>query len=478
MPGNNHVVLIQVGNQSILRKEIKAHYKMPPIGLLNLASMLMAHGYSVKVVDLITGDYSAEALARELRRDAVTPLMIGLSIYTETANASLEVARLARTIFPNTKIVAGGPHPTFCVDEVLACLDVDFVVCGEGESTLIELLEAFKHPGLPLEQIAGICFRAPAGGITRTAPRNNITLLDLLPFPAYDLENLDEQRSVFRVVSSRGCPGSCMFCSSGAYSGSVYRMHSAEWLFSLVVYYYVKRSFQVLDVLDDTFTVNWRRTKRFCALLKASRAQFTMQVKSRVDFIREEVICALSEAGCTAIHIGVESADQAVLDSISKGITLEQVYSTIELMVKYGMRVNASFMIGHPSDTRESIERTLILASVINDLGVSAVSFATPFPGTRLHRDAARLGVTIAVPSWRKYDTMTPIYFTAAFDLNDLRRAYFMYVSYGAQIRGRTLLTNSLHTEYWSFLDGWKNKLMKLEAQARNARQAREARSN
>ncbi len=304
------IIFIQVGNASLLRQRVKTFHYMPPIGLLYMASNLIAHGYKVHVVSLLTRDYSAEALASELRRASTAPLMVGLSIYTENADTSLEVARLVRTIFPETRIVAGGPHATFCKEEILACPDVDYIVCGEGESTIVELLEAIKFPGLPLSTIAGICFRAADGSIIQTAPRENIMRLDLLPFPAYDLDNDYELAGVFAVVSSRGCPGRCIFCSSRAYSGSMYRMHSAEWLFSLVFYHYAKRPFQVLDFQDDTFPVNWLRTKRFCALLKSIRPRFSVQVKSRVDFISDELVRALSEAGCKCVHIGVESADQ------------------------------------------------------------------------------------------------------------------------------------------------------------------------
>lgn len=459
MSDDQHVLLIQASNDSVFRQTYKAHYVMPPIGLLYIASTLQIHGYSVTVVNLTTRDYSAEALAAELRRACEAPLAVGLSMYTETAEAALQLACFVRELFPKAAIIAGGPHATFCDEEILECADVDFVVHGEGESTLLVLLEAIRHPGLPLQEIAGISFRDANGRVTRTAPRGDNTLLDLLPLPAYGLEGLDETRNVLRVVSSRGCPGRCIFCASRAYSGPRYRMHSAEWLFSLVVYSYVNRPFALLDLLDDTFTANRRRTKRFCALLRASGLRLSLQIKSRADFIREDVVRELSTAGCKAIHIGVESADQDVLNAISKGTTLEQIYSAIALLVRYGIRVNSSFIIGNPTDTPLSIERTLILAAVVKDFGSSAVSFATPFPGTPLCHDAERLGLRIAVTNWRKYDTATPIFATDRFAINDLRRAYSVFVSSDQNIRGRTLITGNLHSEFWNFLDAWKATL-------------------
>jgi hypothetical protein len=121
MVSSDHIILIKAGSDSIFRKTVKTRYRIPPLGLLELGSFLRMHGYIVQIVDLLSEDYDAPSLAARLRAGGMTPLVVGISVYTDTAPASLELAQFVKTVQPDTTVVVGGPHPAFCAGEMLAC---------------------------------------------------------------------------------------------------------------------------------------------------------------------------------------------------------------------------------------------------------------------------------------------------------------------------------------------------------------------
>ncbi|NLT68615.1 MAG: B12-binding domain-containing radical SAM protein, partial [Acidobacteria bacterium] len=460
-----HVILVQVGTDSIFRETVQTRYNdLPPMGLITLAGFLQANGYTVKVIDLLTEDHSVDTFEAELRSWEASPLIIGLSLYTETADAGLEMAGIIKRWFPDTAIAVGGPHPAFQAEQMLAESEIDYVICGEGEATLLELLECLKWGAPARNAIPGLIYRDASGCITANPSRPQMRELDLLPFPAYELYPVRQDK--FNVVSSRGCPGKCLFCSSRAFSGSIYRMHSAEWLISLIFHYRKLFTFSLLELMDDTFTVNRERTKRFCALLRETHLEVRIRIKSRIDFISEEVIAPLAAAGCETIHIGVESADKEVLESISKGQTPDDILRAVEILTRYGIRIDASFMVGHPTDTLQTIEKTVIMAATFKRIGNAYMAISTPYPGTGLHQRAVEYGMTIAVKSFRMYNTLTPIYYTANFTFNDLRRAFSAFHTYSAaQLREMAILTNNRHEEYWKRMDAWVDNIHSLNDQ-------------
>jgi radical SAM superfamily enzyme YgiQ (UPF0313 family) len=164
--------------------------------------------------------------------------------------------------------------------------------------------------------------------------------------------------------------------------------------------------------------------------------------------------------------MGVESADADVLRRIGKGISPAEIMDAIAMLLAHGIRADTSLIIGHPFDTRETIEKTVIFATVIRQIGTAALGISTPYPGTQLYREAEKLGLRIMVKNWRKYDTLTPIYETANFHLNDLRRAYYLFDRCRATLRARPILTDNRHEDYWTALQAWADNLLQLKARA------------
>jgi len=258
-------VLILSSSSSIGRLGIRMMYGFPPTGLLCLSSLLKVHGYRVDVCDLIFEDFSRAGFVAHLQSLAKAPVMVGICVYTENVNESLEIASLSKQAFPQTKVVLGGPHATFCYDELLQHQCVDFVVRGEGESNIIQLVEYISSPSsFPLQAIPGIAYKIEVDGghqIEVTKSSSFITCLDILPFPDYPAWKCanDHYPRIFSFVSSRGCPSECIFCASRAFSGNKYRFHSAEWVFSALFYYQKLYGFVRFGFFDDTFLANKSR---------------------------------------------------------------------------------------------------------------------------------------------------------------------------------------------------------------------------
>lgn len=461
------VVLVNAGMDSAFKASLRERYNYPPCGLLSLASVLGAHGYDVHLIDLFSEALTRDNFASRLHAPRGRVLAVGISTYTDSLHLVLRLTEIVRMELPDAKIVLGGVHTSFRPEDGLRVGTVDYVVRGEGEATIVALMELIKYPGrVSPSSIPGIAYRE-GSEIRSTVPRPYIPDVDQLPFPAYQLMADNPAYShIVSVVSSRGCPGRCIFCSSRAYSGQRYRMHSAEWLFSLLYFYKERlRAFSVISFMDDTFTANKKRLRRFAWYVRKSGWGHTWACKSRVDTLNEEAIRLLSESGCRSIHIGVESADQTVLDSIDKGIDIRRCFDVISLLNRYNIKPECSFMIGLPEDTRQTIDKTLILASEINAAGVgqALVAIATPFPGTKMSDQIQQDTERVVTYDWRNYTTMKPIFYTRNFTVHDLRKAFHALHYDRGKLSDRSIVSDCDLSEYRAGIRQWTQSIVALK---------------
>lgn len=438
----------------------------PPYGALTMASLLKAQGYNIHLIDLCRErKVKKEDFVKLLKQLPKQPLAVGIAVFTETAGDSLKVAKVVKDVFPETSIIMGAPHPTFCYEDILkSSSHVDIVIRNEAEATIVELLEYLKFPGYPLDEIKGIAYLDDAGKLVVNEKREFITHLDTLPFPAYEMSQsfFDGDTEVFTFMSSRGCPGECVFCASRAMSGKYYRMQSAEWLISQVYYHFKEKDFHAVAVMDDTFLANPKRLKKFCAYMDQLDLKFIWGCKSRVDNIRPEILELLHDHNCISIHIGVESGDDKVLQDIDKAITVEKILNCLKMMREYSIRPECSFILGHPTDTLESMEKTLILAAEIrrNGIGLSLVGISTPFPGTPLARHSEELKLKYVTRDYARYDLATPIYHTDNFSVADLRRGQYWFDNEMRSTSGRPNLSSVDLSEYHNYV---RNFLLKIK---------------
>jgi radical SAM superfamily enzyme YgiQ (UPF0313 family) len=423
-----------------------------------------SHGYRVLVIDSVANTRdSMLKLLRLFLSLRTPPVAVGISAYTVYAEQCAILQRFARQMAPQAKVILGGPHATVCYQELLANPDTDVVVRGEGESTMIEVLEGIRHPGYGWNRIRGIAYRDSSGAVHCNPDRPPIRLLDQLPIPAYDLVDDDPAGQSFNLLSTRGCPGRCIFCAVHVTIGPLTRAHSAEWIFSMIYARYKKRPFTVAHVLDDTFTFDRRRVLTFCGLLSRWPVKLKWGIGTRVDFLSEDVVRALAKAGCVAVHIGIESADDAVLKSIGKGITLAQVRGAIQRLLENGILPSASFILGHPTDTLETIEKTVLFGIAVRELAFSvSCTMATPLPGTLLQQRAADLGIQIVERDWHSYTFVTPIYEAPGFTLKDLTKAAFLFKSSSFYEVPATLLSGIPDEAFRTELAVWVQEMKRL----------------
>lgn len=264
---------------------------------------------------------------------------------------------------------------------------VTCVVCGEGEETVVELVEALGR-GLPLHSIRGICFRQD-GATIRTAPRPLIEDLDTLPFPARHLLDLaqfplqaKDGRPMATLVTSRGCPYDCSYCFKGLF-GRTYRQRSCQNVVAELKAVIQDHAITNFYFVDDLFTANQKWLHEFTQLLLDEDLGIRWQCLARVDRVNPELLGKMHLAGCREIHFGIESGNQALLDAVSKHISLDHARKAVRWAKDAKMITKGYFMLGLPAETEETAEQTINLACELG-LDEAMFSITTPFPGTRL----------------------------------------------------------------------------------------------
>jgi radical SAM superfamily enzyme YgiQ (UPF0313 family) len=415
-------LLVASAGETFLKELARRNSASQPLGLLSVAAVLKVHGWEVRVLDMLLG-VSREALRREIAD--WRPNLMGISTSTEDFAGALAAAREARQVDPRLPVVVGGPHVSFEPEEALRSGWVDYVVMREGEATIVELVIAMEGL-LPLSRVRGLAY-LDGNRLVVNPPRPLLEGLDQLPLSPFRLASDRGYLASTTIVSSRGCPGGCIFCASGALSGRRYRTRSAESLFGEVYYRCHTSGDNYFVLFDDTFTSDLDRVHRLCDLILQCGRKLRWRCNSRVDRVDSALLRHLAEAGCVAIHFGIESGDQKILDSISKGITLEEIERTVAETAACGMTPMCSFMMGHPADTEESVRKTLDLARRFKEQyrAVAAVSCLVPYPGTAVWRNAERLGIAIEARSWSAYDINNVIISTRNLSQDRLRELAF-----------------------------------------------------
>jgi anaerobic magnesium-protoporphyrin IX monomethyl ester cyclase len=397
----------------------------PPLGILYLAQWLQLHGYEVEVLDLAPKRIKKSEFLALLEKE--NPRMVGISVVTEKYTAAVEMARIVKAWNPETVVVVGGPHVSVMDEEALETGVVDIVVRGEGEMTLLELAERLlRNRGRLLDLIAGITY-ITNGKIHSNPDRPFLHDLDTLPFPAWSLLDFKDYTYPASLISSRGCPGRCVFCAARALSGYTYRARSAENVVAEMRYIRYALGHRGIGVSDDTMVSLPKRITAICNYLVNSHFDARWGCESRVDTVSPELLELMARAGCSFIQFGVETGDQKVLDSLRKGITIEQVRNAVKWAYERGMYIECYFMVGHHTDTVETMEKTILFAKELVDnykVGIR-VSRSIPYPGTYIYDHADELGVSILSRNWDDYTFFgIPVIKTPSLSREDIQNAF------------------------------------------------------
>ena len=378
-------------------------------GLCSLAAVTRDAGVDTFIVDAtIEGLSNAEAAERVLASD---PSIVGLSSVTASIHDAAELAEAIKQRKPDVTTVIGGVHVTAVPEETMRMFPAfDLAVIGEGEDTILELVEALDRKQ-PLRDVKGLMIREGDQLVT-AEPRPFIRPLDKLPFPAWDMLPgypqccrppawSPRQGEAGLVITSRGCTGKCTFCDRKCF-GTVCRAHSAEYVLDLIAYLRERFGIRYLRFLDDNFLLWPKRLRRICVGMIDQGMDSTWSCFGRVDTVDEATLRLMKEAGCREISYGIESGSQRILDVIHKGITLDQVREAVAATHRAGISTIGFFMIGLPTETRETIMETIRFAREL-PLDYFKALYCTPFPGSDLYRDADQYGAMER--DWRKLST-------------------------------------------------------------------------
>jgi radical SAM superfamily enzyme YgiQ (UPF0313 family) len=395
----------------------------PSLGIGYMAAVLEKNGYDVNVLDASALELSYDEIGEEILKR--NPDIVSISALTPTIGVALDTADKIRQVKPDAVVVLGGYHPTFQFEEVLKESSVDLVIRGEGEYTFLELVQTIEKNG-DLADVKGLAFHDENdGSLVVTPDREIIADLDELPFPAFHLFPMKKYRilnittNVATIITTRGCPMQCSFCSSAALHGDHLRRRSYENVCDEIELRLMEQNIDTIAFMDDTFTLNKKFVKDFCREIKRRNLKFWWGCTSRVDSLDEELLQTMKDAGCITLFIGVESADQQILDKMNKNITVEKTENAFKIARKVGIRTIASCVLGMPEDTKESMKRTIEFVKGLNP-NYALYSLATPYPGTRFYKESFEKNV-IKITDWSKYNLIDPVLKTMDCSSEELR---------------------------------------------------------
>jgi radical SAM superfamily enzyme YgiQ (UPF0313 family) len=376
---------------------------IPPLGLAYLAAVLREDKHDVQIIDYDLERDQIDSFEQTIH--SYKPNIIGLSAMTLQINNAFLLAQRVKQVSKDILVVFGGAHPSALPEQTLqeAKGNVDIVVIGEGEMTILDIAQS-----KPVRDINGIAY-IKDGSVIRTAPRPFIADLDALPFPARDLLKINKYRGwgplrttpSTHLISSRGCPFECVFCSEKAVFGRGYRARSAEKIIDEIKCLVNTYGMKEVAFYDDLFTLDKKRVIEICDELDRQKITIDWKALSRVNTIDLEMLSRMRQAGCWLISYGFESGSPEVLSAIKKHQTVEQSINAAELTRKAGIKFYGFFMIGNIGETQTTVLRTISLARRLKP-DYLQFTIVRPDPGSFLY-NKHKMEIEKAHTSWEEY---------------------------------------------------------------------------
>ncbi len=451
---------------TLLKYEIPS--LVPPLGLAYIAAVLEKEGFPVEILDatalgerhekgervhlgLTWKEIEAEIKKRE-------PDLVGVSCsFSSQSQNAHKVAGIVKKADPDTKVAFGGAHASTLPQEVLKDKSVDLIVRGEGEMTFLELAKALEK-GREISRLEGTAVRA-GKKIRINKPRPYIQDLDSLPFPARHLLPMERYVNAMShgpdllrnphtsMVTSRGCPGNCVFCSIHTIWGRGWRPRSAGNVLDEIEHLVEKYGIKEIHFEDDNLTLDRKRTQEICKGVIARGLDISWTTPNGVALwtLDKETLQLMKRSGCYKLCFGIESGDPETLRFIRKPVKLDRAQQAIDWAKQAGIWTHGFFVIGFPFETKGSIENTIAFAKK-SGLDFASFFLATPYPGTELYSVMEKSGL---IPKGVRYSSLRTMnssaktkYFTSA-ELNQMQKQAY---SEFTKNRARALLTNPKET--------------------------------
>ncbi|MBN2482682.1 MAG: radical SAM protein [Candidatus Omnitrophica bacterium] len=366
----------------------------PPLGLLYLASYMARYGsHEVNLIDCQREPGGIDSIEKYLRD--TSPRIVGIYAVTFNLANVLAIAKIVKAVDEKITVCIGGPHCSVYPFQTIEFAEVDFVVRGDGEITLAELVDTIEHDG-DFSAVKGILYKNE-GKIVETPLRPFLDNLDVLPFPARHLVDKYSYRTLLGrnvpytvMITSRGCPYQCIFCSR-QHQGYKIRSRSPENIVSEISEC-VANGIQEIFFYDDLFNFDEQRVYEICDRIIAARLDFKWNIRARVDLMNRKMLERLNAAGCTRIQYGIEAGTDRMLKVLKKGITVEQARRVVADTKEAGIQMLLYFLIGAPTETKEDIMNTIRFAIEL-DPNYAMFAIVAPFPGTELYTRGLEQGI-------------------------------------------------------------------------------------
>lgn len=427
-----------------------------PLGLAYIAAVLERE-HEVVVLDAIAegwehpqeaGDKYIFGLHGEDIRERISDIcadVVGISmLFSFNADSALSVASIVKKLNRKTLVILGGAGCSVQSERYLSRADVDFVVIGEGERTVVELIGKIEEDLFgQLKEIKGIGYKQQ-GKLIVTEPRPLIEDLDSIPFPAWHLFKMSEYAAAAReargsrhsysysdrwasMITSRGCPFNCNFCSIKLTMGRKFRSRSPGNIISEIEQLVNVFGIKHINFEDDNFTFDKDRVRTVCRQIVEKKCGITWSCPNgiRADIIDEDLVEQMKHSGCKRVFVAPESGVQHVVDDIiGKHIDLKRVEEAVKLFKKHGITVDGSFVIGSIGETKKDIWKTIRYALKLKKLGMSkaGIHIATPFYGTKLYDQAVEKQYMNKQMESDEFFSNNPVIETPEWSRSDLRR--------------------------------------------------------
>lgn len=447
---------------TVFKTEVKTC--QPPLGLAYLSSVLKKDR-DVLILDALAEGYKDEMavdkefiryglLSEEIKKRIAyfSPDVVGIScLFSAQSQNVLRICELVKGVDKKIITITGGAHPSALPEEMLRDNNVDFVVIGEGEETIKKLLEHIENKrDTDLRDLDGIGFKYN-GGINVNRKNKYVVNLDSLPFPDWEVFPLEKYFSIntphggaaknvpfLPIITSRGCPFECIFCSVHNLWGRNHRKRSVENVLTELEYLVNKFGIKEIQFEDDNLTLDKERAKKIFRGMSDKRLNLSWSAPNgvAVQTLDDEMLELMKMSGCYSMAIGVESGDEYVLKNmIKKPIRTEMVKPIINKARKLGLETTAFFVVGFPEETPAQLKNTFRLAENLDVDNVN-LSFANPLPGTRLYEVCKEKGLIKEGFDYTRSISDCPVFPTEAYSIYKLKsvvfrerlKLYFLYL--------------------------------------------------
>lgn len=396
------VLLVQPNNRS--------YVIMPSLGLGYLAAVLIKEGHNVVILNCLLERIDPQDFGKRISQ--IAPDVIGFQLFSYDLNVIKSYLQTARTEFPHTTLIAGGPHPSGDPEGTLNYLkDLDYAFAGEAETGLPLLLRRLAGGNLSPTDIPGLIYRVD--GEIAVTPPSVIIDLNSLPLPAWDLLKPEQYpeapHGAFTrsfptapIITSRGCPGRCTFCAGTSINSKQLRLRALESVMDELALLH-QRGIQEFHIEDENFTLNKKRTLKFCEMLKQQGLGMSWSLPSgvRIDTLDAEMLDAMEQAGCYSMALGIEFGSDRILALTRKGIDTAMVRERLDLFRGRKVKTTGFFLFGIPGETIQEMQETMKFALSL-PLDRAQFNNFMPLPGSVLW-DQLRARGELAKVDWDHY---------------------------------------------------------------------------